>query len=530
MSNRLKMVQKELLFTLFSQNWPIRKINKATGIHRKTITRYRKEWESSKSKDLKINISDNPSVSEKQSVPPEQNKVPTEQVVHFQVPTDSSEQIISTQSKSKAASFREEILKKLDVGQNAKSIFQDLVTESDYDGSYDSVKRYVKKLKNKHPKLYGRIETPPAEEAQVDFGEGAPTLKNGRYRKPGLFVMTLSNSRKSYEEVVWKQDVETFIRCHEHAFAHFGGVVKTVKLDNLKAGVLKAHLYEPELNPNYFAFSQHYQFVPLPCRARAPEHKGKVESNIDYVQDNALTGKKFDSLEAQNAYLRYWNKTWASTRIHGTTKRQVNAMFEQEKPHLQSLPKEPYAFFKIGTRKVNTLDSHIEVAGAFYPIPPQYMGKQVVVHFNSKWVKVYYNNKRIQFLSAVEKGRFHPDKRCLPEHKSRSQSQYIQYLFDKCKDIGPSVIKWAQQAEAERKQRAYRSIQGVVRLTQKYPNATVNHACQQSMDKGALSYHVVKELAEQIRIQKNIQKEIQFSQTSDLIRSPFEYQKLLQGE
>jgi transposase len=103
--------------------------------------------------------------------------------------------------------------------------------------------------------------------------------------------MTLSNSRKSYQEVVWKQDVERFLCCHERVFQFFGGVPKIIKIDNLKSGVLKAHLYEPELNPNYLPFSQHFGFVPLPCQVRTPQHKGKVESNIKCVQNNALQGK-----------------------------------------------------------------------------------------------------------------------------------------------------------------------------------------------------------------------------------------------
>jgi len=518
---------------LFSQNWSIRKINNATGIHRKTITKYQAEWQRQQNDQKQVvapTYLSNHIMQEVpapfQSVPPGRNKVPTEQVVHFQVPTDS-QKIIST--KSKAAAFHDLIMKKLDAGQSAKSVYQDLVTECEYGGSYDSIKRFVKKLKNKHPKLYARIETLPGEEAQVDFGQGAPTLKNGRYCKPWLFVMTLSNSRKSYQQVVWKQDVETFLRCHENAFSYFGGVTQVIKIDNLKSGVLQAHLYEPELNPNYLAFAQHYGFAPLPCRVATPQHKGKVESNVKYVQDNALKGKKFDSLDEQNAYLRAWNKKWASSRIHGTTKRRVNLMFAEEKPTLLSLPKESFVFFKIGTRKVNALDSHIEVAGAYYPIPPQFMGRQVVVHFNSKWIKVYYNNERIQFLSAVAKGRFHPDKSCLPVHKSGSQVQYIQYLFEKCADIGPFVIKWARMAEQQRQQRAYRSIQGIVRLTKKYPDATINRACQQSIEKDAFSYHIVKELAKALSIQKEIQHEIQFSQQNEIIRSPIEYHSLLTG-
>ena len=529
MANRLKMVQKELLFALFSQNWSIRKINNSLGIHRKTITQYKKEWlqkqqwNNPPDTDLKNSSAKPPDSTEStQSVPFDENKVPTEGVVHFEVPPDSKKPV----SKSKAAAYHDIITQKLENGQQARSIYQDLVIEQEYKGSYDSIKRYIRKLKKKSPDLYARIETPPGEEAQVDFGEGAPTLKNGKYRKPWLFVMTLSNSRKSYEEVVWSQDVETFIRCHENAFASIGGVTKIIKIDNLKSGVLKAHLYEPELNPNYLAFAQHYGFVPLPCRVKKPEHKGKVESNIDYVQNNALKGKQFDSLGKQNAYLRHWNRTWASTRIHGTTKQQVQLMFMEEKQTLLPLPNSTFQFFKIGSRKVNPVDSHIEVQGAYYPIPPKYMGRRVQVHYNHKWIKVFHDQELIQHLSTVKKGRFHPDKSCFPAHKNWRQKNYVEYLMNRCAGIGPSVLEWAKLAEIQRPIRAYRSIQGVVALSKKYPASVVNAACRCAIEQRVYSYHIIKEQAEFIRMQKEIQQEIRFTQKSHYIRPPEEYQKL----
>jgi len=357
---------------------------------------------------------------------------------------------------------------KLQNGQHAVSIYQDLVCERQYKGSYDSIKRYVRRLKHRTPDLYARIETPPGDEAQVDFGQGAPTLKSGRYRRPWLFVMTLSNSRKSYQECVWKQDVETFIRCHENAFTFFGGITRLIKHDNLKSAVLKAHLYEAEMNPNYLAFADHYGFIPIPCKVRTPEHKGKVESNIKYVQNNALKGKRFNSLEEQNIYLKSWNKTWASTRIHGTTKRQVNLMFREEQPALNPLPSDSFHFFKIGSRKVSSTDSHIEVAGAYYPVPPKYMGRSVKVHYNSRRIKVFYREELIQHLSAVEKGHFHSARSCLPANKNWQKDNYIRYLFSRCSMIGPSVLEWAKVAQEYRQERAYRSIQGIVALSGKY--------------------------------------------------------------
>ncbi|HAE87840.1 TPA: hypothetical protein DCG86_07430 [Candidatus Marinimicrobia bacterium] len=155
---------------------------------------------------------------------------------------------------------------------------------------------------------------------------------------------------------------------------------------------------------------------------RTPQHKGKVESHIDYVQNNALKGKRFGSLDEQNQYLAHWNKTWADTRIHGTTKRQVTRMFTEESPVLKALPQKPYAFFKIGTRKVSVMDSHIEVQGAYYPVSPQYMGQRVTVHYNSQSVKVYYQDVLIQHLSTIDKGHFHPDRSCLPALKTMDRN------------------------------------------------------------------------------------------------------------
>lgn len=541
------MEKQENLFLLFRANWSDRKIQRITGIHRKTISRYRKKWEERERISAKKNeplwtsdLSREVAGKEAQSVPPPENKCPPAGVVHFEVPTDPQsglshggdepDLLAAQSSRSQASAHHELINEKLKKGQSARSIYQDLVIERDYAGSYDSIKRYVRKLRSKTPTLYARIETPAGEEAQVDFGKGAPVLVDGRYRTPHLFVMTLSNSRKSYEEAVWSQNVETFIQCHVNAFRFFGGVPRIVRIDNLKSAVLKAHLYEPTINPNYAAFAGHYGFVPIPCRVRTPQHKGKVESGVKYVQNNALKGKRFDSLEEENRYLRWWNRTWASTRIHGTRKQQVQKMFLAEKEHLMPLPEKPFEYFKIGVRKVNALDSHIEVAGAFYPVPPKYMGQKVVVHYNSKWVKVYHQDKLIQHLSQVPRGRFHPDKSCLPPQKNWGQQRYLRYLLDQCRVMGSSVLQWAEGAVARRSYSAYRSIQGVVALGRKYPPRVVNQACGQAFENNGFSYHIVKELSESIRIQKEIQHEIGFIQQDELIRCPKEYQKLLNGE
>ncbi len=535
MGNYLKMDKQDLLQRLFQAGWSNRKIKRTTGIHRRTIAKYRQVWYrqvKASEGDHNSHTSGELSLSDGQVA--DQNapfcgvpKCPPGGVGHFQLPTDSGKKDKKI-SKSKVAVYELQIREKLGSGQNARSIYQDLYVEEDYRGSYDSVKRYVRKLKRKHPKLYARIETPAGEEAQVDFGQGAPSLKNGRYMRPWLFVMTLSHSRKSFEKVVWHQDVETFIRCHEEAFAAFGGVTKTVLLDNLKSGVLQAHLYEPQLNPLYEAFSKHCGFIPWPCRVATPQHKGKVESNVGYVQDNALTGKRFAALDEQNAYLRNWNRTWASTRIHGTTKRQVNAMYAEERSALQPLPEKPFASFKIGRRKVNALDSHIEVRGAYYPVSPKYMGRQVAVHFNSTWVKVLYQGKVIQWLTVTRKGGFHPDRSCLPESKSMDRNAWQKSLLRRCDGAGRDVRRWADQAISARGLLAYRAIQGMLSLKKKYPTRALNQACKLACERAGFSYHLIRNYLEEGILQQEQQIDLRLQQSGDIIRSPLSYAKLFE--
>jgi transposase len=147
------------------------------------------------------------------------------------------------------------------------------------------VKRFVSGLKALSPERVYRIEVQPGEEVQVDFGLGASVGVAGqKMRRTWVFRAVLSFSRKGYSEAVFHQDTESFLRAIENALRHFGGVPLILNLDNLKAAVIKADWFDPELNPKMVAFCGHYGLSLLPCRPRTPEHKGKVERGIAYVK------------------------------------------------------------------------------------------------------------------------------------------------------------------------------------------------------------------------------------------------------
>jgi len=254
--------------------------------------------------------------------------------------------------------------------RNAVAIYQDLVETHGFAQRYNSVKRFVARLRARAPERFDVLEFAPGEEAQVDYGQGAPTCdERGKYRRPYLFVMTLKYSGKSFRTTVWKTDAQTWASLHAQAFRAFGGVPRYVVLDNLREGVIGPDLYAPQLNPVYAALLAHYGCVADPCRVGDPDRKGAVENAIGHTQGTALKGRKFDSIEAQNAWLAHWEERWAARRIHGRKKRQVLEMYREELPQLRALPAEAFRLFRQATRRVDDAGL-VQVEGAYYAALP----------------------------------------------------------------------------------------------------------------------------------------------------------------
>ncbi len=347
MSNELKMEKINSLKLLYQRGLSKRRIAKELGIHRETVSRH-------------LSLSD----------PPKPAKVTTG----------------SSRTRSRCEEHRAKILGMLEEGLSATRIHQDLVKEEGFEGGYESVKRFVRKLRKQNPLPFRRMETDPGAEGQVDFGQGAFIVgKDGKRRRPHLFRIVLSHSRKAYSESVYRQTTDSLIRCLENAFHYFGGVPEVLIIDNLKAAVSRAEWYDPDLCPKFRDFLKHYEIACVPTRPYTPRHKGKVESGIKYCQDNALKGKTFSTLEEQNAFLRQWESQIADKRIHGTTRKQVGAIFEErEKPALKPLPLTRFPSFEEGTRKVHR-DGHVSVRGAYYSVPPEYLASKVWVRWAATW-------------------------------------------------------------------------------------------------------------------------------------------------
>src|SRR3989454_3985111 len=209
----------------------------------------------------------------------------------------------------------------------------------------------------------------------------------GKYRRARLFLFTLGYSRKSVRLLTFASSTRRWCELHEESFRRLGGAVQVVVLDNLREGVLTPDVYDPALNPLYRDVLAHYGVVAMPCRVGDPDRKGKVESAVGHAQKTPLKGMRFESLREAQAYLDQWEARWADTRIHGTTKRQVAAMFAEEKSFLLALPLEPFRYYQYGERTVH-LDGCVEVDAAYYSVPPGRIGKLVNVQWDSLHVRI----------------------------------------------------------------------------------------------------------------------------------------------
>jgi len=427
---------------------------------------------------------------------------------------------------SSCESFRSIILFQLEQGLTAQRIYQDLVAEHGFAGSYYSVRRFVRPLKASESLPFRRMECEPGAEVQVDFGKGAPIVEpNGRRRRPHLFRIVLSCSRKAYSEVVYRQTTENYLRCLENAFWHFGGVPATVVIDNLKAAVQQADWYDPELNPKIQSFCEHYGTAVLPTKPYTPRHKGKIERGVGYAQDNALKGRTFTGLAEQNHHLQEWEAHVADTRIHGTTHQQAGKVFaERERSALRPLPAGRFPSFSEGRRSVHR-DAHVEVDKAYYSVPPEYMGREVWVRWDGHLVRVF--NQRMESIAThvqAEPGRFSTQDAHIHSRKISGVERGSAWLLSKVSFIGPQTAGWAEAMLQQRGIQGVRVLVGLLSLTNQHAAESIEQACQTARSHGSYRLRAVRNLLDR---QGDEQEQFEFTQEDPIIRSLGEYEDLV---
>lgn len=504
--NILNVSLQHSILTLAEHGWSRRRIARELGLHRETVSRYLRLAQSKPAIPLTGNLSEEAAKPAISLTGESEELVSKPAIVHAG----------SAGRQSLCVPLQEVIDQAIQAGLSAQRIYQDLVSGYGFAGSYHSVQRFVRQLQASAPVPFVRMEVAPGQEAQVDFGQGAWVMEQGKRRRPHLFRIVLSHSRKAYSEVVWRQTTESFIRCLENAFRYFGGVSRTLVIDNLRAAVTKADWFDPELNPKVEEFCRHYGMVILPCKPRMPRHKGKVESGINYGQENALKGRSFESLSAQNLYLLEWESGVADTRIHGTTRRQVLKVFnEVERPHLLPLPASLFPVFEEAPRMVHR-DGYIELQRTYYSVPPEYVGRQVWARWESRMVRVFNQRREVIAVHArSEPGKFVTDPNHLHSPHRHVIQQGLDYLLDRARLIGQHTGSWAEAMVQQRGPIGVRVLQGLLSLAQKHPAKALENAAQKALHHGAWRLRDLRTLLEQA----GPAPQLDFLETHPLIRT-----------
>jgi transposase len=491
MANVLDSEKQQQILALGRLGWSLRRIEEAAGVRRETVSRYLKRAGIEvRSRGRRGESKPKAAIDGAEVIT--DSGADSKAAIRVITDSDPPPTPRANPSASACEPYRELIEVAASHGRNAMSIWQDLVDDHGFSHSYQSVGRFVKKLRGERvPEAHPVIETAPGEEGQVDYGGDGPMVlhpETGKYRRMRLFVFTLGCSRKSVRLLTWKSSSQIWAELHEESFRRLGGAPRVVVLDNLKEGVLKPDVYEPELNPLYRDVLAHYGVTGLPCRVRDPNRKGKVESGVNHAQ-RKLKGLRFESAEEAQAYLDRWETNWADTRIHGTRKRQVREMFAEEKPHLLALPVEPFRYYQFGDRTVH-LDGAVEVDRAYYHVPPGRIGERLRVQWDALHVRILCPKTGELLREHVRQKKGHRALKA-EDRPAKTPVGTVRLLSRAC-NAGESIGLVCQAIHHSDGESGVRRILGVLSLVKQHGAPAIEPACAMALEMELPTYAFVR--------------------------------------
>ena len=260
-----------------------------------------------------------------------------------------------------------------------------------YSGGYTILKDYLRPLRREATVVaVRRFETPPGQQAQLDWGTLGRLETEAGTKTLHVFVLTLGHSRALFADVATDTQLATLLRLHEAAFAALGGVPHEILYDRMKTVILGTdERGEIKWHPQFLDFANYWGFTPRACAAYRPQTKGKVESGIGYVRKNFLCGRQAHDLSDLRGQLRTWVWEVANQRQHGTTQRHVLTAWQEEKRSLWPIAgRAAYPFIGQEPRKVSR-DAYISFRGNRYSVPWSVAGQEVLLHEDGDRLQVH---------------------------------------------------------------------------------------------------------------------------------------------
>lgn len=408
------------------------------------------------------------------------------------------------QQQSSLVCLQEQIAAMHARGLGPTAIYDRLRSEDpEFSGSIGAVKRLVARIQRERGPRQEDVAIPvvtgAGEIAQVDFGYVGQLWdpSTGRLRKAWVFVMVLAHSRHQFARVVFDQRTETWISLHEQAFRAFGGVPHTIVPDNLKAAVIHAAFGVSDatcaLNRSYRELAQHYGFKVDPAPPAAPKKKGKVESAVKYVKNNALKGRYGESITDVNCRLDQWVVDIAGKRCHGTTGKKPLEVFEaEERAALLALPARAYEPVTWKKATVHQ-DSHVVFDRRMYSVPWRFIHREVWVRATPATVAIYCDDVREATHRRLGESAWSTDESHLPEQRAALRHRSRAYWEERAEKLGDEVADLVRELfDSDEVLSQLRQVQAIVTHLEKFPHERARAACQRASFYGNVSYRVIK--------------------------------------
>jgi len=327
-------------------------------------------------------------------------------------------------------------------------------------------------------------ESEPGEVAEVDFGRLGliwdPEKEHNRVAH--ALIVTLVHSRHQYVHVTHSQKLQDLIDGLEDAWTFFGGVTRRLVVDNLRAAVTKADIYDPVFERIFNEYATYRGFVIDAARVAHAKDKPRVERNVQYVRESYFRGENWlDIGDAQRGAIRWCMKS-AGMRVHGTTRKRPLVVFENvEQATLLPLEKERFDPPFWGEYKVHP-DHHVSFQKALYSVPTRYVGKTVWVRGDTKLVRIYLDGELVKTHERQTPGGRSTDYADYPEEAApyamRDPERLIREARKRGKHVGEFMeallsgdFPWAKLRQAQKLQR----------LGQKYSSRRVDQACRRAL-------------------------------------------------
>jgi transposase len=326
--------------------------------------------------------------------------------------------------------------------------------------------------------------TPPGEVAEVDYGRLGRWFDRieGRWRMVWAFVMTLAYSRMTFVLPVISMDQSSWVAAHVAAFTFFGRAPRQIRLDNLKTGVLKADIYDPQLNRAYMELATHYGVLLDPCRAGKPKDKPRVERNMPYIRDSFWSGRDFFRRPEMEDAAAQWCRGTSAQRHHGTLPGTVGEIFTDiEALEMLPLPAEPFELARWAVATVHP-DCLVQVQRRFYSVPWQNAGKRVQIRIGEKLAQIYDGDTLLKVHALRPSERRYIDPADYPEQKIAFLQRTPVWCRRRAGDLGPSVGALVDELlSGPHPLAGLRQAQGVIRLADTHDAARLDAACRRAL-------------------------------------------------